>query len=344
MRVLLFDVDSIWANLALMHISEYHKEQGDLVDLIRLSQKHYDRFRKHTDLGIKSSHFNFDKVYISCIFASNKDKALSIAKMYEVLGSEVEVGGSGIDFSKTLPDKMEHLIPDYDLYDLDYSMGFLTRGCIRNCPWCLIPAKEGRIKVHSPLKEFLHPTHRRAMLLDNNILSHPSHNELLLELLSKRLEVCFTQGLDIRLIDHENAKLLSHIKYRDSEFKNPRLYFSWDLLEIEDQVFSGLQTLAEHGIPPNRCFFYVLCGYGVEPKEYTWEYFLNNDWYRYERLDKMKAKPFIMKYNGRRDIPLLSAFTRWVDHAYKARKKSLGPLESFKTFLNKEYPSLKLSL
>jgi radical SAM superfamily enzyme YgiQ (UPF0313 family) len=48
---------------------------------------------------------------------------------------------------KVLPDEIENLKPDYSLYPgFDYSIGFSTRGCFRNCHFCVVPEKEGMFK------------------------------------------------------------------------------------------------------------------------------------------------------------------------------------------------------
>ena len=108
MRVGLVDIDGHnYPNLALMKLSAHFKATGHEVKLA-------------TPDNIK----DFD-----CGFAS---KVFSFTLMPE-LPDWVEVGGSGINLKVALPDEVEHLCPDYDLYDLDYSLGFLTRGCIRNC-------------------------------------------------------------------------------------------------------------------------------------------------------------------------------------------------------------------
>ena len=334
---MLVDVDSVWGNLALMKLGAYHKNRGDSVQLLRLPKLWRPKLGKPIQLQIKCNSYSFDKVYISCIFTRNREKAESIASMMQAFGAEVEVGGSGVNLEKWLPNDVEHQMPLYELYNMQYSVGFLTRGCVRRCPWCVVWRKEGDIKVWSPLKEFLHPKHDKVMLLDNNLLAHPNSKDLLLQLVSRRLQVCFTQGLDIRLIDDENAKILRLIRYRDTEFKTPRLYFSWDTLEIENEVYRGIETLKKHGIPPHHLFFYMLCAYNVKAENYTWDYFMQNDFYRYEALAKMGVKPFIMKWNGRTDIKLLNAFTKWVNYKHKAKRKDLGLLNSFKSYFNYEY-------
>jgi len=334
LRVLLVDVDSVWFNLALMKLSATHKLRGDQVFLFRPRQLRWLGVGHPKNLGLSAAPIgSYDKVYVSCIFPEKRWKALAIAKMYSMLGADVEVGGSGVDLTKRLPENVEHVMPDYELYGLNYSVGFLTRGCIRNCPWCIVPKKEGGIRTHAPLKEFLHRKHDKVMLLDNNLLAHPKHREFLIELIGRRVEVCFTQGLDIRLINDENAKLLRWLRYKDPKFNRSKLYFSWDDLHMEKWVFRGIEILRNHGIPPSHLRFYMLCGFDVTPAEYTWNYFLEYDWYRFEVLAKLGVEPYVMSYNYRKDIPLLTYFGRWVNFFHKAKKKNLGLLGSFKTYL-----------
>ncbi|MEM3617272.1 MAG: hypothetical protein QXJ31_05100 [Candidatus Bathyarchaeia archaeon] len=320
MRVLLVQVDGFFPNLALMKLSSHHKSLGDEVHFLRLPRKWFRGFKKPVNLQINPLTCEVDKVYISCLFSWNRSLAYSLASMFQSFGCEVELGGTGISLTKNLPENIEKCFPDYTLYpNLNYSLGYFSRGCIRSCPWCVIPKKEGHIRAVADLKDFWLPRHRRIIVLDNNLLAAPNWEKALNDLIKERLEVCFTQGLDIRLINDENAKLLRLCKYRDNEFEKPRLYFSWDILEIEDSVMKGIETLKRHGIPPNRLMFYVLIGYGVKAEDYTWEYFMQNDYYRFEVLKKLKCLPFIMLYNNRKDLPLARAFRRYVNrHLYNS--------------------------
>ena len=133
-KVLLIDVDSKIPNLALMKISAYHKFNGD-------------------EVGFNVQ--NPDKVYISCIFSRNRTKAIGIPTLFRCV---CELGGYGIN-DKQLPSEVEHIMPDYDLYRCDYSFGFTTRGCIRNCDFCIVPKKEGKIKFNADIYEFWDKRH-----------------------------------------------------------------------------------------------------------------------------------------------------------------------------------------
>jgi len=317
LRILLVDVDGKLPNLALMKLSTWHKKHGDQTFLLRLTKYWRKGLGKPISLQINPKVFEVDKAYISCIFSKNKSKALSVKTFLETLGVEVEVGGVGIDLKKELPPEIEHYMPDYELYpNVDYSLGYTSRGCIRKCPWCLVWRKEGWIKPWADLREFLHPKHKKVILLDNNLLASPNWEKVLTDLIVEQVKVCFTQGLDIRLIESDNIKYLKLCKYYENTWRRRRLYFSFDLPELEEEVVAGINKLVKKGIPPSNLMFYVLVGFGVKPQDYTWEYFLENDYHRFEVLRRLKVLPYIMVYNDRRDIPILKHFQRWVNKHY----------------------------
>jgi len=315
MQVLMVDIDGKLPNLALMKLSSFHKKQGDQVHLMRLTRYWRKKFGKPLNMQINPKTLRVQKAYISCIFRKNRPYTLAIKTFLEAFGVEVEMGGVGVDLKKELPQEVEHQMPDYSLYpNIDYSLGYTSRGCIRKCSWCVVWRKEGWIRPHSDLKEFLHPRHRKVILLDNNLLASPNWEKTLLDLIRERVKVCFTQGLDIRLINDDNAKLLRLCRSYDIDFTRPRLYFSFDLPEMEEQVVKGVEILKKHEIPPQRLLFYMLVGYGVKKEEYTWDYFIKNDYRRFEIIRNLGALPYPMIYNDRKDIPLLRRFQRWVIH------------------------------
>lgn len=124
MRVLLIDADSKIPNLALMKISAYHKSKGDVV-------------------GFNVS--DPEKVYCSIIFKKNKHMADGLKFFFP--DAELDIGGSGYDLKKRLPDEIECMTPDYSLYpDNDSYYGFTTRGCIRHCHFCIVHDKEGKFR------------------------------------------------------------------------------------------------------------------------------------------------------------------------------------------------------
>ena len=286
MKVRLVQIDGKWPNLALMKLSAFHKGEGDQVGF---------------DLEEP------DKVYISCIFQRNAAKARGMRTLFP--HADVEFGGAGFGNS-VLPEHIEHLMPDYALYGCRVSMGFTSRGCIRTCPWCDVWIREGYIRDHAPVREFLQ--HRNVILLDNNFLASPNCLDNLEYLIQHRCRVCFTQGLDIRLITEPIARLLARTRYADHQFKTKRLYFAWDdpALISAEEITEGVELLKRCGIKPYRLMCYMLTCYNTSFRE---------DLARFGLLKRLGVDPFVMRYNHRYNQGgdrVAREFSRWVNKRF----------------------------
>ena len=165
MRVGLVDVDGTkFPNLVLMKLAAWHKNHGDEVDLLAPN-----------DVLIGGNLFgDYDKIYAACVFTENSE----IAQRLAYIGAEI--GGTGTNNTCTLPHEIEHIYPDYALYgSTTTAYGFLTRGCPRACPFCIVAGKEGRTsRKVADLSEFWNGE-RYIKLLDPNLLAAPEHMKLL---------------------------------------------------------------------------------------------------------------------------------------------------------------------
>ena len=199
MKILLIDADSTIPNLALMKLSTYHKNKGDIVELVKINLSYYPN-RKKKIFNVSD---DYDIKYCSVIFEGNKEY---------IKGKNIIFGGTGVDLKIKLPETIEQCEPDYSIYpDNDTSYGFITRGCIRKCYFCKVPEKEGNIHKVAEIDNIV--KHKKVKFMDNNILAFPQHKEILKELVDKKIKCQFNQGLDIRLIDKENSELLSKLNY-----------------------------------------------------------------------------------------------------------------------------------
>lgn len=134
-------------NLALMKISAYYKKLGHNVDWF-----------------VPALNMIYDKVFYSKIFAFTKEETAYMPN--------VEKGGTGFDIYKKLPYEIDNIYPDYSIYPAcDYAVGFITRGCIRNCAWCVVPKKEGNIKPYKKVEEIARNDTNKIIFLDNNVLA-----------------------------------------------------------------------------------------------------------------------------------------------------------------------------
>jgi len=282
LKIGLFDIDSKYHNLALMKLSAYHKSKGHEVEFYQPI--------------LKSS---YDKIYVSKIFTKR-----NINEGY--IPEDCIIGGSGFDLKSRLPDEIEHVKPDYDLYNLNYSLGFTTRGCIRNCKFCIVPEKEGKIREHAEVEEFLNLKSNIVVLLDNNFLALPSHIEKLQKYINKGWRMDFNQGLDARLVNKENAKLLARIKYKET------IRFAWDNIKDETEIIKGLDLIIKAGIRPRNITVYALIGFDTTFKE---------DLYRIQRLREIKdeqgpVKAYVMNYNNELKSRKYKDFMRWVNNPW----------------------------
>jgi len=225
-RVALHDADKTdFPNLALMKISSFHKVCGDSVEWYQPGSE-------------------YDRVYSSKVFTSTPTD--------DTLPADTIKGGTGYDITAVLPDYIEACFPDYSLYNLSHSMGFLTRGCPRKCPWCFVPAKEGEIRAASTIQQIMHPSHSAAVLMDNNVLAHQHGIHQIEEIARLGIKVDFNQGLDARLIDAPMARLLSKVKWL-----SPVRLACDDSSQIET-VRRAVETMRWHNVSPRNYWCYVL--------------------------------------------------------------------------------------
>lgn len=234
MKISLLDLDmngrhKAFPNLALMKLSAFYQKRGH-------------------EVFLNFPLIQADLTFASCVFTWNLPNTIG-------LPPDVDIGGTGIDLIKELPEKVEHIMPDYDLYpDMTYSLGFTSRGCIRNCPWCIVHDKEGDIKPWARIYEFWDRRHKGIVLLDNNLLAAPNWKTTLRDIVEEGLWVDFNQGLDIRLVTEEVAVCLSQLRTR-------QLRFAFDDISYEEDVKRGIRLLTNAGIRSRKLQFYVLYGF-----------------------------------------------------------------------------------
>ena len=218
-----------------------------------------------------------------------------------MLGAKVQVGGSGIDLKTCLPEKIENIQPDFGLYNLDYSLGFSSRGCIRNCKPCIVPRKEGWIREVG--LDWIR--HDKVKLLDNNFLASPKATEKLKYFIESGLKVCFTQANDIRLVTPKFADLLAQVNARNNSWKRRCYYFAFDYPELETIVLKKIRLLNEHGIPSYCQLFYVLCGFNTTHEQ---------DIRRINLLHSQGCMAFVMKYHNKDEW--LNKLANWCNRRY----------------------------
>lgn len=322
MNIAIIDADLIgrkhhrFPNLCCMKLGGYFKARGDNVTF----KTNYDNLEL------------FDKVYVAKVFTDTPTPQAGL------FGNPLDApniikGGTGFFFDKAPPlsPQIEHHMPDYHLYDgvcnfrfyTDYSIGYLTRGCFRHCPFC-VNRKSSKVVAHSPLKEFFDPTRKKICLLDDNFFGCDGWKDLLLELRATGKPFVFKQGLDVRLLDEERARLLFTSKY-DGDF-----IFAFDDPDDAPLIEDRLKLIGRHvKLKSNRVKFYVLCGFDRRGKydENFWLEDLQSAVDRAELLRRYDCLPYLMRHENYLRSPqkkLYISLARWCNQPHLFLKKTLS--------------------
>lgn len=281
MRIALFDVDSKIPNLALMKLSRFHKDQGHKV--VR-----YDPLFMST----------YDKVYASKVFNFSDSSLLDPDTM--------EIGGTGWDLKTELPPEIEALQPDYSFYGYPHNLGFTMRGCRFRCKFCVVPEKEGKPQSNNTIGEIWQQRDSDfVVLLDNDFFGNPEWGPRIEEMIGHDLRVCFSQGLNIRIITQEQADALASVKFRNLKGTKKQVYFAWDQFGpgTEKVIDQGIERCITAGLKTWQMAFFVLVGFNTTPEE---------DMYRVAKLRDLGCDPYVMPYD--KADPYQKSFARWVNH------------------------------
>lgn len=279
--------------MALMRISAWHKRRGDSVEW-------WNGF------------CHYDIVYMSKVFTFSPDIDTVID------ADEIITGGTGYKDYGSLPPEIEAAYPDYSIYpQVDYAIGFLTRGCIRSCPWCIVPVKEGALRPAATWKKIKRPDSRKIVFMDNNVLASDHGLDQIADMGGKKIWVDFNQGLDARLITPETAELLARLRW----IQYVRL--SCDTMEMVPVIEQAAAYLKEAGVAKSRLWSYMLVQDVDEAEQ------------RAMALHRMGVTPFAQPYrdyNGGEPTQKQRDFARWCNH--KAIFKSCSWKDYKKTNTN----------
>lgn len=305
----LLDGKSHFPNLALMKLSSYFKQQGHTVKL----------------LCNYISHIPCDEIYISKVFTT------TYLPPWFLKDPRVTIGGTGFfeDGGTDLPYEIEHLRPDYDLYNdyisraynpkqsvrlsknLRHSIGFTTRGCFRKCDFCVNKKYDHAVKASEP-EEFIDPIKKKIMLLDDNFLAYPDWASVLDKLEATGKPFQFNQGPDIRLLNEYSAERFAKAKTFGD------IIFAFD--HPEDAKLIEKKLAMWRSVSKKSTKLYVLCGYDSQDATDIVGVFK-----RLEIIAKYGCIPYLMRherYHQSEFEGLYKTLARWCNQPNFFKKKS----------------------
>lgn len=293
MRIGLIDVDGHnFPNLALMRISAYHKQQGDIVEWWTTDFEYYD------------------KVYMSKIFSDQYSPDVQ----EPINCGEVIKGGTGYTISldsdgkehfdkanhKNLPPEIEKMFPDYSIYpQFDFAVSMTSRGCPRGCSFCHVASKEGRCSVKvADVSDFWNGQ-KEIRILDPNITACRDKRDLMRQYIETGALLDFTQGLDIRLLNDDDIADINKMRLRT-------LHFAWD--NPEDDLEDKFKNFAKgFRRKSNIGMVYCLTNYNST---------LEQDLYRIYTLRDIGYDPYVMIYNKPNAPHIIKRLQRWCNNKF----------------------------
>lgn len=286
MRIGLIDVDGHnFPSLPLMKLSAWHKQQGDQVGW-------YD--------PMTAWQAPPDRVYMSKVFTFTPDYP------HPVNAKEVIRGGTGYyypDGGAELPGEVEHIYPDYSLYPMltgNTAYGFLSRGCPRECGFCIVGKKEGACsRKVADLSEFWRGQ-GKIVLMDPNMFASREWEDLSQQLIDSGAWVDFSQGCDIRLMTPEKIGMLKRMKIE-------RIHFAWDNYQDKEMIVPKFKEFKDlTGWDKRKMGVYILTNYNTT---------FAQDLERVYTVRDLGFHPYVMIFN-KQDLPRghdLRRLQRWVN-------------------------------
>jgi len=182
-----------------------------------------------------------DEVNVSVTFTWDIAEGYRLRKAwFETTGLPTAIGGPAIEGDGRFLGEFEpgrYLKPGFTI---------TTRGCPRNCWFCFVPGREGRLRT-LPIR----PGH---IVLDNNLLAAPlEHVDEVFEMLkAQNRRVSFQGGLDARLFDAGVAE-----RIRDLSIY--QVFFAYDSPASLEDLGRAAKLLSF--LPRSKLRCYVLVGF-----------------------------------------------------------------------------------
>ena len=180
--------------------------------------------------------------------------------------------------------KVDSMIPDYSILDeIKYKypasnayFAYMTRGCVRKCPFCAVPKIEPFYVGYIPVRKQIQLINNKygekkdLLLLDNNVLASPQLDQIIDEikeigfqkdakLNSSLRNVDFNQGIDLRLLTKAKMKRLAELPLYP-------LRIAFDHIGLKDKYIEKIEWAAKHGF--RRLSNYILYNYKDTPEDF----------------------------------------------------------------------------
>jgi len=283
--------------LGLLRLASYHKYIGDNVTFTRGCNPLLKELKWHKIYV--SSLFTYElprtvktiNYYRSSVFNSSDiiTGGIAVTLMPDYIKSKTNcriivgplaqrniLNGEKKPIAKYLPD---YSIIDSEKWNYTPNNAYfcrVTSGCIRHCKFCAVPILEPHFKYLQSLAEQIKAVNKsfgirqNLVLMDNNILACDKLTTIIRDIRNSGFEkgavlnsklriVDFNQGIDARLIDDKNAKMLSTIPLSP-------IRLAFDYSGIEKEYLKAIRLLSQNGF--SEFTNYVMFNFNDDPVDF----------------------------------------------------------------------------
>ncbi len=180
-----------------------------------------------------------DEVHVSVTFTWDIGKGERLVKAWGQYYSVVKIGGPALSSSCNGFTPGRYVRP---------GVTFTSRGCNNNCPWCLVPEREGKLAEYQDFAA-------GNIVNDNNLLQcRGDHLDRVFGMLAGQKRIEFTGGIDARLVTTRMA----------DRFRGIRLYQMFLACDIAGNLKHLQQAVQRLSMSRDKLRCYVLLAFNSE--------------------------------------------------------------------------------
>lgn len=188
---------------------------------------------------------DFDEIHISCSFTWDKQHCRDLYyQLSDRINKPVKLGGPA--FGSKVDGFQQGLY-------IKKNITFTSRGCNNNCPWCIVPKLEGKLKKL--------PICQGNVIQDNNFLQTDRlHKDKVFDMLRTQKGICFKGGLETDLIDDHFVNNITSLKIKE-------LWLACDTDGALPRFKKAMEKLTKAGFNRNKINCYCLIGDDMDKNE-----------------------------------------------------------------------------
>jgi len=237
--------------IGLLKLGSFYRKKGATVELVRGNSY----AKKKPDLVLITSLFTYWWQSVWTTVSAYKERfpeaKIVVGGVYASIMPD-HCNQSGCDEVHVgLVNEAEDLMPAYDLVSsCNFCVIHASRGCFRKCNYCYVHRLEPKFTPKRSIKHEI--VKSNVSFLDNNLLGNPNIEEILNELIEKRVNSSYClSGVDAAFVTKNIADLMFKANFRD-------IRISFDREDEEEACERAIMYFEEAGYQRKKIGVFVI--------------------------------------------------------------------------------------